>query len=109
MVRSVLVASLITSALAGPTCCWSKWGDASSCGTYPQGGTGGLCNTDPSKACSNNADCPDSPAPAPTPPPAPTPTPSPTPSPTPTPSPPGPPSPPDPDLLDKLVEKLENA
>merc|ERR1712039_46202 len=39
-----------------PTCCWSKWGDVSTCGDY-QGPTGGKCNTDPSKACNSNSDC----------------------------------------------------
>jgi len=45
-------------------------------GNYPTGGSGGLCNMDFTKKCSNVADCPDK---APTPaPPAPTPAPAPT-------------------------------
>lgn len=79
-----VVALLLTSGISGaaskPTCCWSKWGDESSCSEYS--GTGAQCNTDHTKTCNSDTDCPDQPAPAP---PAPAP-----------PSPPSPPSPPAP-------------
>ena len=51
-----------------PQCCWSSWGDEAACGGYPTG-SGGACNTDWTKACIANADCP---APMSTPPVAPT-------------------------------------
>jgi len=38
-----------------PTCCWSKWGDVTSCGGCPN--SGGHCNTDWSLSCSSNSDC----------------------------------------------------
>lgn len=69
---SLLVACLTSLAFAGSTCCWSKWGDASTCGNYPQGQTGGVCNADFKTACSGNNDCASvPPAPAPQPGPAP--------------------------------------
>merc|ERR1719159_1542590 len=76
-------------------CCWSNWGDASSCGGYPSGGSGGLCSTDWSKACSAVGDCPATPAPTPAPvPPGPVPAPTPpVPVPPPTPVPVPPPTP----------------
>jgi len=91
--KTFLVVLCLSGAMAAPTCCWSKWGDKDSCGDYV-GPSGGHCNTQPSKTCTSNADCPDTPAPTPTPPPTPPPTPTPPspkpPSPTPpTPSPPG--------------------
>jgi hypothetical protein len=46
-----------TAAPTAPKCCWTAWGDASSCGGYPSGGSGGLCNTDYSKSCSSSDDC----------------------------------------------------
>jgi len=36
-------------------CCWSKWGDSSTCGDYS--GSGGVCNTDSKKSCTGDADC----------------------------------------------------
>jgi len=75
-----------------PSCCYSKWGDANSCGDYT--GPGAQCNTDHSKTCTSASDCPVSPAPAPTPP-SPGP-PSPPSPPSPTPPSPSPPSPPGP-------------
>jgi len=68
------------------TCCWSNWGDGSTCKEYPQSSGGGRCNTDWSKACNGDSDCPAQP-PAPTPPPTPVPTPPPQPTPTPSPTP----------------------
>merc|ERR1712166_626022 len=82
-------------------------GDASSCGTYPSGGTGGLCSNDPTVKCTQIADCANLPPPTP---PAPPPTP---------PTPPAPPSPPTTttttkglapeELLAGLVKNLQNA
>jgi len=40
-------------------CCWSKWGDASSCGGYPTGGSGGICAKDLTKACTFWVECPE--------------------------------------------------
>merc|ERR1719235_2012518 len=80
MARVVLLLSS-AGAAASPMCCWSKWGDSSSCGNYD--GSGGQCNTDHSKSCSSSSDCPVTPAPAPTPPPTPAPAP---PAPAPAPS-----------------------
>merc|ERR1740117_2732240 len=37
-------------------CCYSQFGDASSCGSYP-GGSGGICNTDNVTPCSGDSDC----------------------------------------------------
>lgn len=108
MVKSALLLSLAVSAKADPQCCWSKWGDASSCGTYPSGGSGALCNTDPSKSCSSNSDCPATPVPPPAPP-----TTTAAPGPTPAPGPPAPttttqPLSPD-DLLANVIQALQNA
>jgi len=36
-------------------CCWSKWGDASSCGNYQ--GPGACCGSDGVTSCQNDADC----------------------------------------------------
>merc|ERR1719428_1738907 len=88
--RSAVFALAVCEGLAG-TCCWSKWGDASSCGNYPAGGTGPICGNDGVTVCQNNADC-DNPAP-----------PSPTPTPTPT-----PPTPPRGDRGVELLGYLEN-
>jgi len=74
MVHTPLVAlalGSLTQFTSAQNCCWSKWGDASSCGGYS--GSGGLCNTDWTKSCSSDTDCPDSPAPSPSPVPTPTP------------------------------------
>lgn len=68
--RSALVLSLASPAL-GAKCCWSKWGDESTCGGYS--GSGGVCNSDSSKSCSSDGDCPEQPSPQPSPSPAPTP------------------------------------
>jgi len=68
-----------------PTCCYSKWGDDKSCGKYD--GSGPQCNTDHSKKCTSDGDCPASTPPSPRPPSPPAPTP---------PSPPAPPTPPSP-------------
>lgn len=38
-----------------PTCCWSNWGDDSTCGEYT--GPGGKCNTNLAKTCNSNSDC----------------------------------------------------
>jgi len=73
-------------------CCWSKWGDASTCGKYPSGTSGARCGKDGVTPCSSNADCDNprpTPRPTPRPPPAPTPRPTPRPPPAPTPPPPG--------------------
>merc|ERR1740133_757015 len=89
-------------------CCWSKWGDASSCGGYPSGGAGGVCNADFKTKCSGNGDCAKvPPAPAPTPPGPPTPAPTP-PGPTPPPTPAPPPLPPA-ELLADMIKVLEAA
>jgi len=80
----------------GAECCWSSWGDSSSCGNYPSDANSGLCNTDDwSQVCTTVADCSGgSPTPAPTPVPTSVPTPQPTPLPTPVPAPnPDPPTP----------------
>merc|ERR1719203_2499505 len=84
--RVALVAACYAGCgVATPTCCWSKWGDSTTCGDYD--GTGAQCNTDHTKKCASSSDCPDTPAPSPTP--------SPTPPAPPTPSPPPPaPAPP---------------
>jgi len=84
-------------------CCWSKWGGASDCASYPSDGGGvGRCNTDTKQKCASDTDCaapgPTPISPAPTPAPAP---PTPTP-PTPTPPTPAPPSPPPAPLLAKI-------
>jgi len=73
--------------VAKPTCCYSKWGDDKSCGKYD--GSGPQCNTDHSKKCTSDGDCPASTPPSPTPPSPPAPTPPSPPAPTP-PSPPAP-------------------
>jgi len=66
--RVVIYLTLLAAASAEPTCCFSKWGDASSCGNYH--GHGGLCNTDPTKKCSASSACPAKPPPTPPAPPA---------------------------------------
>ena len=50
-----------------PRCCYSKWGDNTTCGLYPSGGSGGLCTTDWTKKCNSPGDCPATPVPPPTP------------------------------------------
>jgi len=37
-------------------CCYSQFGDDSTCGSYP-GGSDGLCNSDYSKSCNGDSDC----------------------------------------------------
>lgn len=102
MMKAMLLSCLVTvhSFVPPPTtdggrCCWSKWGDQSTCGGYPAGASGGKCTTDWTKTCTGNSDCPDTPAPpkpTPTPPTPPSPPkpPAPTPPKPPTPTPPGP-------------------
>merc|ERR1719191_2248049 len=68
---TLLAASSVPGAVAAPTCCWSKWGDSNTCGDYD--GTGAQCNTDHSKTCVSNSDCPATPVPPPPPPAPPTP------------------------------------
>ena len=63
MMRGALLVALAASAEAAPTCCWSKWGDKSTCGNYPSGGQSGLCSTDWSKKCIGPGDCPATPVP----------------------------------------------
>jgi len=70
-------------ASVGGMCCWSRWGDDSTCGNYPSGGSGAICGNDGVTVCQSNADCKSLP---PTPSPVPTPVPSPTPGPPPTPA-----------------------
>jgi len=77
----------VRNSLTAPKCCWGKWGDEDTCGSYPSGASGARCNTDPTKTCQSDGDCNPAPPPHPTPtPPKPTPTPPPGPSP-PSPSP----------------------
>jgi len=83
-------------------CCWSKWGDKSSCGDYPAGGTGGRCSTDWTKTCSGIGDCPATPTPKPPPSPKP-------PSPSPTPPGPAPPPLPPGQLLDLMIAQLNSS
>lgn len=84
--RSSILALAVYPAVAG-TCCWSKWGDDSTCGNYPSGGSGGICGNDGVTACSTDTDCANTPSPTPQPTPSPTPVPPvPTPTPSPTPS-----------------------
>merc|ERR1719316_2435463 len=98
VVAAVAVASTWPSAFAASQCCWSKWGDKSTCGGYPSGGSGGLCNEDFATKCTGNGDCAHvPPAPAPTPPTPPSPPTPPGPPAPPTPAPPAPPAPPLPD------------
>lgn len=44
-----------TPAPANAKCCWSAWGPLDGCGNYA--GSGGLCNTDWTKACTSDNDC----------------------------------------------------
>merc|ERR1719453_2861700 len=90
--RIALATGLLTLASADPKCCYSNFGTAATCGGYPTGGAGGLCNNDYTTSCSADTDCQNIPAPTPAPPPAPTPAPAP-PAPTPAPAPPAPPAP----------------
>ena len=76
-----------------PKCCWSAYGDKSTCGGYPTGGSGGLCNNDFLVKCNGDANCKNVP---PAPPPSPAPTPAPPKPAPPTPPALGPPSPPTP-------------
>jgi len=75
-----------TVASSKPTCCWSKWscpgGGTGCCEKYPSGISGAHCNSDWSKTCVSDGDCPLPPTAAPTPP-----------KPTPPPTPPAPPPP----------------
>lgn len=41
-----------------PMCCWSNWGDDTKCGNWV--GPGAQCNTDLTKKCTGNQDCPKS-------------------------------------------------
>jgi len=80
--------ALLPFIASGAECCWSVWGDSSSCGGYPIDANGARCNTDWSQECSAVADCPEgSPVPQPNPQPVPRPTPVPVPNPVPTPNP----------------------
>merc|ERR550532_749760 len=72
MMRTAVFVSTAAQVFAG-NCCWSKWGDASSCGNFPAGGAGGICNNDGVTKCSSETDCSGL-APTPSPGPAPTPT-----------------------------------
>lgn len=54
--RAVLLALTVHRVYAG-TCCWSKSGDAASCGNYPTSGRGAICGNDGVTACAKNADC----------------------------------------------------
>jgi len=38
-------------------CCFSRWGALNGCGSYPSGGSGGLCNTDWTHKCVADGDC----------------------------------------------------
>ena len=58
-----IVGSAFGSASSSAKCCFSKWGDAKSCGNYPATGHGGLCSTDWSKSCHGSGSCPTSPTP----------------------------------------------
>jgi len=42
---------LLSTGVSGSQCCWSQWGDASSCGGYPAGGSGGICSNDWATKC----------------------------------------------------------
>lgn len=75
---------LMEQTQVAPKCCWSKWGDADTCGSWA--GPGAQCNTELKKTCKSDADCPAGPAPTPPAPPSP-------PTPPTPPSPPAPPSP----------------
>lgn len=106
--RSAIFAALAVQATATDgKCCWSKWGDASSCGNYPASGGGAFCNNDVTVTCGGDADCkniaPPAPPPAPPAPPGP-------PVPPPTPYPPYPPAPPAPPSARgmELLGYLEN-
>merc|ERR1711957_502914 len=72
---------LVSPAVADTKCCWSNYGDATSCGGYPSGASGGVCNTDNVTPCSSIDQCNAVPKPTPVPTPSPTPTPTPSPSP----------------------------
>merc|ERR1711957_1089909 len=106
MVKTIVTIGLL-HAVEANNCCYSNWGDASSCGNYPSGGSGGLCSNDPTVKCTQIADCANLPPPTP---------------PTPPPPPPTPPTPPSPpttttttkglspeELLAGLVKNLQNA
>ena len=43
--------------IVAPQCCWSTWGDEAACGGYPTS-SGGACNTEWTKACIADGDCP---------------------------------------------------
>jgi len=103
MMRTALFALGAHQVSAG-NCCWSKWGDASSCGNYPTGGSGPICGNDGVTVCQSNTDC-DNPVPPTPPTPPPTPSPSPTP-PTPTPTPTPPPTPPTPVIPGAWPDKV---
>ena len=82
------ILSILPPDSTGARCCWSRWGNNSTCGAYPSAASGGRCSTDWSTKCSSPADCPSTPTPSP-PPTPPSPSPSPTPGPTPGPTPAG--------------------
>lgn len=98
LMYSLAGAAALPASPRTPSCCWSKWGTPNQCGGFPGGTTGGHCNTDWSKACNSNTDCPDTPVPPPPPPKPAGPSPPPPP-----PSPPKPPPPPPAPFPDKVV------
>jgi len=116
-----LAAGFLSSALSAPKCCYSNFGDASSCGGYPAGASSGLCNNDYSAKCNGDGDCTSLPVPTPVPLPVPVPVPIPVsgptppvpvpvPVPTPVPVPPVPTPPYSPEeMLKKVEEALRNA
>jgi len=64
--RSIFFAAAVPHVFA-TTCCRSKWGDSSSCGNYPAGGSGGLCGNDFVTQCFGDDNCSPSPSPVPSP------------------------------------------
>jgi len=84
------VFALAVHQVAAGKCCWSSWGDDSTCGKYPSSGGGQICGNDGVTLCKSDSDCGGGPAPPA--PPAPRPSPTPTPSPSPSPAPPPAPS-----------------
>lgn len=56
---SALALSLpaISFVSAGATCCWSQWGDQTTCEDYSSGTSSGRCNTDWAQSCLSDIDC----------------------------------------------------
>ena len=115
-----LAVTLVAARLVAPSfavyCCWSSWGDASQCGNYPAGASGGRCSNDVEKTCVGPSDCDDAAPPTPAPTPAPThdpmpivPTPAPTPPTEPPVAPTPAPLPPADGLLGEVIRQLEAA